>query len=188
VETQIENIGEVFKGFPPYINEIFKKYEFNEDRLQKENPTFANTMNRLDGEIKALEKQDETITPSKEKKELFAKIKALKKEKNLTRWKEYARDISSKNPKIGATVSILIDNNFDVSKLDKANQQALLDDIVQDKLDKLLVDGTAKSLGVDEQKFEELMKDLFDLNKKQLTIPGPNGDIVFDCPEKSFLG
>jgi hypothetical protein len=82
----------------------------------------------------------------------------------------------------------LIDNNFDVSKLDKANQQILLDDIVKDKLDKLLADGTAKSLGVDEQKFAERMKDLFDLDKKQLTIPGPNGDIVFDCPDKSFLG
>lgn len=188
VETQIENIGEVFKWFPPYINEIFKKYEFNEDRLQKENPKFANTMNRLNEEINALEKQDNTIASWTERKEVFAKIKALKKEKNLARWKEYARDISNKNPKIGNAVAVLIDNNFDVSKLDKGNQQILLDDLVKDKVDKLLAEGTAASLGIDEQRFAERMKDLFDLSKKELTIPGPNGDIVFDCPDKSFLG
>jgi hypothetical protein len=130
----------------------------------------------------------DTKLSSNEKNDIFDKIKKIKEQKNNRKWDAYAKYLSEKNPKIGNAIDALIKNGFDVSKLDKANQQLLLNDLVTQKLNKVFAEGTAESLNIDEDRFLELMNDFFDLSKKELTIPGPNGDIVFDCPEKTFLG
>ena len=193
-EIQIQNVAEVFKGFPPYLNDVFKKYAYTDDEIKKHDSWFEKDITDLNTQIWALEKSlkdldEKNIPDDNEQKISYVKqIKQLRKEKDLRKRKWYAKAIASQNSELGKSLEKLIDTKFDVSKLTKAEQQVFLDDLVENKLKKLLAEWAGEALGVDEERFLEIIKDFFDLNKKELTIPSPNGDITFDCLEKSFLG
>ena len=187
-EKQIENIGEIFKGFPPYLNEIFRQHEYNPNDIQKVDAEFSKDLSHMDEEIKKLEEVNKGLSSDTEKWPNIAKIKKIREEKNERKRAWYSKYLTSQNPKLWSVVEKLVKNKFNLNTLEKNEQQILLNDLVDEKLESVIKDGTANFLGVDQQRFETLMKEFFDLNKKQLTIPSPNGDIVFDCPEKNFLG
>ena len=193
-DMQIKNIAEIFYGFPPYLNDTFDKYPYDEAEIKKADHTFTADIDKyntqiatLNDELQKMEEQGIADT-DEQKKACVEKIKAAKQERDTRKRQGYATYLAQQNAELGAAMQELISSKFDVAKLSKHHQQAILDVLVKDKLEKIIREGTAEALGIDETRFLELMREFFDLEKKEITIPSPAGDIVFDCPEKSFLG
>ena len=187
VDMQIENIGDVFNGFPPYVNELFKDYSYNPDKIKNVDATFEADINKLDKQIADLEIDAQKLSSDEEKDVIFTKIKAIREEKNTRKRIWYSKLIESENPKLWKVVGKLISNKFNLSALEKSEQQILTDELVKSKLQSVIKEWTAEVLGIDEDRFMNNIKNIFDLSKKEVTIPGPNWDITFDCLEKSFL-
>jgi hypothetical protein len=145
-EMQIEDIGDIFNGFPPYLNDIFKTYPYQEQSIKDIDPEFKK-------DIEAGNKKDSDEDNQKN----LQKLAELKDKKNKRKRKGYAKylaeqhkdtdnEFSKLNNNIGTAMSALIENNFDVSKLSKKDQQTLLNILVQKKLEKIVSQGTAESL------------------------------------------
>ncbi|MEI6425778.1 MAG: hypothetical protein WCO66_00325 [Candidatus Absconditabacteria bacterium] len=188
IEEQLKNVGEVFTGFPPYLNDVFSKYPYNENQIKTSDASFSSDIQKIDEKIQTLEESTKSLNTDEEKTPIFDKIKVFKKERNTRKWIAYAKHIATQNKELGNAIEKLVHNNFDTSKIEKGDQKIILNSLVTKKLEEISKNGTAEALGIDKDRFTDMMKDLFDMDKKEITIPSPNGDIIFDCPEKSFFG
>lgn len=192
-EMQIQNIGEVFKWFPPYLNDTFDRFPYNETQIKKVVPGFESKIEDINKKIDNFEAKIKELNEkwvgddADEKKDLISKIKQLKQQKNEEKRLWYAKYITTQDTKLGGALNELIQTKFDLSKVKIEQQQILVNTLVNDKLERIISEGVGKTLNIDEEKFINMIKDFFNIEKKQITIPGPNGDIQFDCLEKKIL-
>ncbi len=187
VEKYVDNISDAFVQFPPYVNQIFKKYPYNHKAIIASNPGLDNELSAIDSQINNLDAQIATETDKEKKKELQKKKKEIKKQKEMRRWQAYASRLASKDATLGGVISKLSQNNFDFNKLDSVQQQEILNVLVKSKLQDLVKNKVPELLGIDEAEFGKFVQDLFDLNKKQILIPTKTGKFPINFESKSFI-
>lgn len=187
VEKYADNIADAFIEFPPYVNQILKKYPYNQATLDASDPEFAKELSVLDSELNKLDAAIVAEQDKEKKKELLKKKKELKKQREMRRWLAYTKWLASKDAKLSGVISKLYQNNFDFNKLDSASQQEILNVLVQSKLDDLVKTKVPELLKIDQVNFSKFVKDLFDMSKKQVLIPTVSGNYPINFKSKSFV-
>ena len=187
VEKYADNIADAFIEFPPYVNQIFKKYPYNQKTLDASDPEFAKELSVLDSELNKIDAAIVAEQDKEKKKELLKKKKELKKQKEMCRWLAYTKWLASKDAKLSGVISKLYQNNFDFNKLDSVSQQEILNVLVQSKLDDLIKTKVPELLKIDQANFSKFVKDLFDMSKKQVLIPTVSGNYPINFKSKSFV-
>lgn len=187
VEKYVDNITDAFVQFPPYVNQIFSKYPYNPRNISTVDPDFDKEISAFDSQINTLESQIATEKNKEKKKELQKKKAELKKQKEMRKRQAYTKWLESKNSKLSAVIAKLVHNNFDFNKLDSVQQQEIINILVQSKLDDLTKNKVPELLKIDQVDFSKFVKDLFDLNKKQILIPTKTGNYPINFKSKSFI-
>jgi len=134
-----------------------------------------------------LEAQIAAETDKEKKKDLKKKKSELKKQKEMRKRQAYTKWLESKNSKLSSVIAKLAQNNFDFNKLDSVQQQGIINILVQSKLDDLTKNKVPELLKIDQADFSKFVKDLFDLNKKQILIPTKTGNYPVNFKSKSFI-
>jgi len=144
VEKNLNMIKDTFTNFVPNMWRIFDKYPYDIEKIKKEEPEIAAQLEELQ------EKWDH---------------------ENFNKACLYAYIWTIKDKKIWNVLDKLFQNKFDFSKLDKKEQSDLLDEVVDSRLQELKKGWIADLLEVDQSNFDWFVKDIFDMDKNEVTIP-----------------
>lgn len=195
IENHLEEIGNSFKTFPPYFNELFNIYPYRHKEVIKWQPEFENEYKKQSDILQA--KEDELNNPKPEiekdktteqrRKEKHQEVLQAKEELNIIKRKAYASAIDKKNPGLGNIIQILIENKFDMNKLSKIDQQKIIDILVHKKLDDNIQNQIPNILWIEDTEYKTFVKNLFDLKQTDITIPTQYWDIPLHFLEKSFV-
>jgi hypothetical protein len=110
-------------------------------------------------------------TSEEERTRLRAKRKELKQKKEEARWHAYGLYLSTKDKQLAAVVAKLVAARFDFAQLSLTDQQQLLNVLVKHKLGDIIARKAPELLGISPEELKQFTDDLFDLSKKDLTIP-----------------
>lgn len=189
IEHHLQQVGNEFKAFPPYFNEILNIYPYNHEKVINQQSTHKTEYTKQSETLAEKEKELEKTDISEEQKETIRKeIFEIKDKLNETKRKAYADYIKTQDKDLGNIISTLVDSRFDISKLSKENQQKILDTLVNSKLWDSIKNKIPNILWIDNNEYEKFIKNLFDLNQKEITIPtNQYWEIPIQFLEKSFL-
>lgn len=188
VAHHLEQIGKEFKAFPPYFNELLNIYPYKQQTVIEQQPIYKAEYNKQENLLTEIEKEFEKPNLSEQQKQdIHKQIFDQKNKLNNIKWAAYAEYIKTQNPEIWNIISQLIDNNFNIKKLWKSDQQKILNILVSSKLDDSIKNQIPNVLWTDPKEYETFVKNLFDLNQKEISIPTQYGNIQLHFSEKEFL-
>lgn len=188
IEYHLQQVGNEFKAFPPYFNEILNIYPYNHEKVINQNSThkteYENQSNILSEKEKELEK---TETPDEQKENIRNEIFKIKENINKTQRKAYADYIKIQDSKLWTIINQLVDINFDINKLWLEEQQIILNKLVSSKLDDSIKNKIPNILWIESDEYQEFVNNLFDLNQKDIIIKTQYWDFPIHFLEKSFF-
>ncbi|MEI6672770.1 MAG: hypothetical protein WCL02_05600 [bacterium] len=179
-------MGETFKQFPPYVNDILNIYPFNAKIIGGIDTSFDHDIQELSAQIDDLNTQYPNAS-SEEKAELRKKIKSLKQAIEERRWQAYIVFLRTKDVALADVFAHLVDNTFNFSTLSPDQQQLLLNALIKNKLEDTIKNKVSELLDVNEEELTQFVHDLFDLKKMNLTIPTRYGPVPLTFLKKEFL-
>jgi hypothetical protein len=188
IEHYVEGIGNTFKEFPPYVNDILNMdiYRFNDKVINTIDVNFHSDVEHINLQITELNNQYATADDAM-KKELRAKLKSLKQQKEIRRWQAYIAFLRTKEPVLADVFTQLVANKFDFSVLSVAHQQSIIDILIKNKLEDSIKNKVPELLEVKEEEIAQFVRDLFDLKKMDITIPTRHGPVPLTFLKKEFL-
>lgn len=195
IESHLEFIGKEFKEFPPYFNELFNIYPYRHKDIIENQPEFKTIYQQQETILQEKESILNKEKPESEKnksveqrrEEIYQEVLKAKEDLNNTKRKAYATYINQKNPEIWTIVNGLVETNFDMSKLSKADQQKITKILISHKLGDSIKNQIPQTLNLDPKEYKEFVENLFDFNKQDTTIPTQYGNIPIHFLEKSFF-
>lgn len=149
VEKTIDTLKNTFTNFIPNMWWIMDKYPWNDNEIDQE------ILEKID------EAQENGDKEASDKLSFYAYIE-LVQNKNNTLW-----NILSK----------LFQNKFDFAKLDKREQNELIKEMVNGRLEELKKSWIAWLLEIDQNDFDNFVRDIFDLEKNEIKIWSAEWDI-----------
>ncbi len=196
IESQLTEIGKEFKQFPPYFNQLFAIYPYKHKNVIEGQITFKNEYNDKEKFLQEKEnilsqpkpESEKEKTAEQRRNEIHQEILKIKEELNTIKRKAYAAYIETKNPWLGTTVNTLIDHKFDMNAINKSDQQKIVNILVEKKLNDSIENQIPNVLWIDAIEYKTFVKNLFDLNQKDIVIPTQYGNIPLHFLEKNFLG
>ena len=181
-------MGNTFKEFPPYVNDILQmeEYRFNAKNISVVDPSFDGDMHDMEDQIVDLDTQFKTA-PDDKKNELRGKIKAVRQQMEQRRWQAYIIFLRTKNAPLAEVFAQLVGSNFDFSVLSVDHQQLLVNVLIKNKLEDTIKNKVPELLSVKEEELTQFVHDLFDLKKMDITIPTRYGPVPLTFLKKEFL-
>lgn len=149
MEKNLNMLKDTFTNFVPNMWWIIDKYPWNKGEIDSE------ILQKINDAQESWDKQ------TSDRLSFDAYIQLIKR-KNNNLW-----DILSK----------LFQNNFDFGKLSNEDQNNFLKESVSARLESLKANNIADLLEIDQGAFDKFVKDIFDLNQKEIIIPSAWGDI-----------
>lgn len=186
IDHYLESIGNTFKEFPPYVNDIFTLYPFDAARIDSVDSSFVSDLNTIDLQLADFQNQYNSA-PESEKKEIRKKIKNLKQERENRKWHAYIAFLETKNPSLATVFTHLLENKFNFASLSADQQQFIVSFFVKNKLEDTIKNKVPELLAVDEVAITKFMTDLFDLKKMDLTLPTKDGPVPLSFVKKEFF-
>ena len=186
IDQYITAMGDTFKQFPPYVNDILSIYPFNDKIISTVDSSFHSDLEHIDLQISDLNAQYATAT-DEERKQLREKMKALKQEREQRRWQAYIVFLRTKDAALADVFAQLVGSKFDFSVLSADKQQLLVDTLVKHKLEDTIKHKVPELLSVKEEDLTTFVNDLFDLKKMDLVIPTRTGPVPLSFTKKEFL-
>jgi len=186
VDHYLEAMGNTFKEFPPYVNEILNMYPFNDKNIATVDTSFHTDMQIIDDQVLVSQEQYASATDA-ERKELRKKIKELKQQREYRRRQAYITFLRTKNPPIADIFDKLVASKFDFTVLSAGQQQELINSLVKHKLQDTIKNKVPELLDVSEEEFAQFITDLFDLKKMDIVIPTRTGPVPLTFIKKEFL-
>lgn len=184
----LDVIQQSIQGFPPYVNEIFKRYPYDDQLVLQQTPTLHTELVALDKEIMELTGSMTDDRKSKEERlRLAHKKKELKQRKEEIKRKAYLKYLETKNSALAQVMGKLVTHRFDFTQLSVSDQQTILNILVKDKIKELITHQAAELLDVDQDNFQQFVEDLFDLSKMDVTIPTKEWPVLVHFQEKKFI-
>lgn len=196
IENQLEEIGNNFRSFPPYFNELFNIYPYRHKEVIKWQPDFEVKYEQQSKILQQKENELNSPKPETEKNKTTQqrrneKLQEVIKEKenlNSIKRKAYANSIEKKESWIGNIIEKLIDSKFDMNKISKENQQKIINILINKKLEDNIQNQIPNVLWIDPTEYKTFINNLFDLNQSDISIPTQYGDIPIHFLEKKFVG
>jgi len=180
-------MGDAFKEFPPYVNEIFKIYPFNDKVISAIDTSLHADLAHLDAQIAECNNAYNSAS-EKEKEELRKKMKALKQEMEYRRWQAYITFLKTKDAALAEVFFHLVGSKFNFSVLSPDQQQVIVDALIKNKLEDTIKNKVPELLSVKEEELTQFVHDLFDLKKMSITIPTKlSGPVPITFLKKEFL-
>ncbi len=186
IDHYLESIGNTFKEFPPYVNDILNIYPFNDKIISTVDTSFHTDLEHIDTQILDLQ-NTYAVANDTEKKELRTKIRVLKEEREQRRWQAYIAFLRSKDPSLADVFTQLVHSKFDFSVLSSIQQQKLIDVLIKNKLQDTIKNKVPELLSVTEEELTQFVNDLFDLKKMDISIPTRLGPVPLSFVKKEFL-
>lgn len=186
IDHYITEIGNTFKEFPPYVNDILIIYPFNDKNISGIDTSFHADLEHIDFQISELNNQY-PAAPEDEKKELRKKRKALEQAREERRRQAYIAFLRTKDTALADVFAQLVASKFDFSVLSADQQQLLINVLVKNKLEDSIKNKVPELLSVKEEELTQFVHDLFDLKKMDLTIPTRHGPVPLTFLKKEFL-
>ncbi len=188
IDHYITAMGNTFKEFPPYVNDILQmeEYRFNAKNISVVDPSFDGDMHDMEDQIVDLDTQFKTA-PDDKKNELRGKIKAVRQQMEQRRWQAYIIFLRTKNAPLAEVFAQLVGSNFDFSVLSVDHQQLLVNVLIKNKLEDTIKNKVPELLSVKEEELTQFVHDLFDLKKMDITIPTRYGPVPLTFLKKEFL-
>jgi hypothetical protein len=152
VEKTLNTIKDSFTNFIPNMWWVMDKYPFDWKELENHDPDLA-----------------ERINKSQEEGDV--------KESNRLVWEWYIALLKNKNQNLWDIFLKLYTNTFDFSILDKQQQNVFLGEMVKWRLEELKNEWIANILDVNQEGFDDFVKNIFDLEKSEIVIPTARWDI-----------
>ncbi len=187
IDHYFESMANTFKEFPPYVNEIFKIYPFNDKEILAVDTNFHADLDQIDIQILDLQNTyKDTIDVSK-KETIRKQIRKLKEERELCRWQAYVAFLKTKDAALADVFALLVENRFDFSVLSSVQQQSLIDTLLKHKLEDTIKNKVPELISVTEEDLTAFVNDLFDLQKMDLIIPTRHWPIPLHFLKKAFM-
>lgn len=188
IDHYITEMGNTFKQFPPYVNDILSIYPFNDKIIHTVDTSFHGDWEYIDAQISDLNIQFAAQTTTDlERNELREKIKALKQEKEYRKWQAYILFLRTKDVALADVFDQLVKSKFDFSVLSVDHQQFLVNVLIKNKLEDTIKNKVPELLDVKEEDITQFVHDLFDLKKMDITIPTRDGPVPITFVKKEFL-
>lgn len=187
IDHYVTEIGNTFKEFPPYVNDILDIYKFNPVIINALDSSFESDWQDINNQIDELNHQYAAAT-DEQKNELRKKIKALKAQKEQRKWQAYILFLRTKDAALADVFAQLVASTFDFSVLLPGQQQLILDVLIKNKLEDSIKNKVPELLDVKEEALTQFIHDLFDLKKMDLAIPtSKHGIVSLTFLKKGFL-
>ncbi len=186
IDHYVEAIGNTFKQFPPYVDQILTTYPFNANEISTVDTSFVADLDAIDHSIADLQDRYASATDD-EKKTLREKIQQLKHQREERRWQAYILFLKTKNAALADIFAQLVASKFDFSVLGADQQQVILDVLVKDKLEDTIKNKVPELLSVSEEDITQFVHDLFDLKKMDITLPTRQWPVPLSFVKKEFL-
>jgi len=170
IDTYVSTIGDAFKKFPPYVNEILNIYPFPTATIETIDPLFSSDILHLEEKILEL-KQQHDLSPEAEKVALRKKMKALKQEIEARKRAAYIAFLKTKNASLADVFAQLVASKFDFAVLSSDQQQILVSTLIEDKIKDTIKNKVPELLSVSEEELTQFVHDLFDLKKMDILMP-----------------
>ncbi len=188
LDHYVEAMGNTFKRFPPYVDEILVIHPFNAREVGVVDPALDADLQDLNDKILDVDNQIATSKDPAERTRLRQQAKSLKQEKELRKRHAYIDYLNSKDTALWSIFSQLVETNFNFSNLLPEQQQYLLDVLVKHMLQDTITNKVPELLDVDKDMLTRFINDLFDLQKMELTIPTKDGSVHLKFTSKTFMG
>ena len=186
IDHYVSALGNTFKQFPPYVDQILLKYPFNTTQISAVDTLYATDIQDIDAQILQLRQSYDSVSDV-EKKEIRKKIKQLQQQREERNWKAYIAFLATKDAQLAQIFAQLVATKFDFSLLSAEQQQQLVDTLVKGTLEDTIKNKIPELLSVSEEDITQFVHDLFDLKKMELTVPTKNGPIPLNFVKKEFL-
>lgn len=151
VEKKLDIAKNSFTSLVPKMSWITDKYPYDIKEIKQQNPALAKNINLYQRRL--------------------ANWEDVRKEFDNACFEAYTWLVKSKNLKLWDILFKLFQNKFDFSKLDKEEQNELLHESVKSRVEEYKKEWLSELIGIDENNLDNFIKDLFDLDKKEITIP-----------------
>ena len=186
IDHYIAAIGDTFKEFPPYFNDILKIYPFNMKDVRIADSTYEADISSIERQLAALEWQISSAAPE-QKKSLKEKSTLLRQEMEQRKWQAYIAFLKTKDTLLADSFAALVASKFNFSLLAPDQKQHLIDVLVKEKLEDTIINKVPELLDVQKDDLKQFVKDLFNLDKMDLTIPTKQGPVSLSFLKKEFL-
>lgn len=181
-------MGNTFKEFPPYVNEILKIYPFNAKIINTIDTSFDTDFADINAQISECENQYIAAATDEERMKLREKKNALKQEREQRRRQAYIAFLRTKDAALADVFTQLVASKFNFAVLSADHQQLLVDVLIKHKLEDAYKNKVPELLSVTEKDLTQFVNDLFDLKKMDLIIPTKTGGhIPLSFTKKEFL-
>lgn len=97
IEHYIDTLSDTFTKFPPYVNDIFQIYPFQDGEISAVDTSFHADMQSIDVQVAALQKQYPDVS-DEERKKIRNQLHVLKTKKEERRWQAYIAFLRTKQP------------------------------------------------------------------------------------------
>lgn len=158
LEKNFNMMKDTFVNFIPNMSWILDKYPYEIDKVDKE----------------LLQKIDD------------AQESWNKEESDRLSFQAYISLVKNKNAGLWNILSQLFQEKFDFSKLEKKEQNELVKEMLNGKLEELKKSWIAWLLEVDQSDLDKFVRDIFDLNKNEIIIPCAGWNIALGV-NKQFV-
>ena len=96
IENYLESIGNTFKQFPPYLDQILVKYPFNINHIATVDPSYSSDVQTFHDQLVDLDNHILTANED-EKKILREKKKQIIQQKEKRKWQAYIAFLKTKD-------------------------------------------------------------------------------------------
>ena len=186
IDHYVTEMGNTFKQFPPYVNDVLSIYPFNDKIISGIDTSFHSDLDHIDTQFIDLNSQYAAAT-DEEKKTLRIKMKALKQQREQRRWQAYIAFLRTKDAALADVFAQLVGSKFDFSVLSPDQQQLILNVLVKNRLEDSIKNKIPELLSVKEEELTQFVHDLFDLKKMDLVIPTKYGPVPLKFLKKEFV-
>ncbi|MEI7557332.1 MAG: hypothetical protein WCJ45_00285 [bacterium] len=103
------------------------------------------------------------------------------------KWQAYIAFLKTKDTLLADSFAALVASKFNFSLLAPDQKQHLIDVLVKEKLEDTIINKVPELLDVQKDDLKQFVKDLFNLDKMDLTIPTKQGPVSLSFLKKEFL-
>ncbi len=160
MEKNLNMLKDTFTSFVPNMWWIIDKYPRNKNEIDPE------ILQKIDDAQESWDKE------TSDKLSFYA----------------YIELVQNKNKNLWDMLSKLFQNKFDFCKLDKKEQNELVKEMIDGRLEELKKAWIEWLLEVNQTDFDKFVKDIFDLNQNEITIPSAWWDIKLWVSKKMIWG